>query len=51
MICDIKCKEVELKGYYRNMKEMGMVQEAKVMKCGKDIELFYLFGLSRWNSH
>jgi len=29
---------VELKGYCRNMKEMGMVREAKVMKCGKDIE-------------
>jgi len=38
-ICDIKLKEVELKGYYRTMKEMGMVQEAKVMKCEKDIEL------------
>jgi len=39
MICDIKHKEVELKGYYCNTKEMGMVREAKVMKCGKDNEL------------
>jgi len=38
-ICDIKRKEVELKGYYYNMNEMGMVREVKVMKCGKDIEL------------
>jgi len=35
-ICDIKHKEVELKGYYRSMKEMGMVREVKVMKYGKD---------------
>jgi len=49
-ICDIKHKEVELKGYYRNMKEMGMVQEAKVMKCGKDIELD-LTETGGWNSH
>ena len=38
-ICDIKRKEAELREYNRNMKEMGMVRPAKVMKCGKDVEL------------
>ena len=38
-ISDIKHKEVELKEYYRSMKEMGMAREVKIMKCGKDMEL------------
>jgi len=39
-IHDIKRKEVKLKGYYCNMKEMWMVREVKLMKCGKDIVKF-----------
>lgn len=38
-ICDIKRKEAELRQYKTSMKEMGMSRSAKVMKCGKDVEL------------
>ena len=36
-ISDIKWKETELRQYKTSMKEMG--RSAKVMKCGKDVEL------------
>ena len=38
-ISDIKRKETELRQYKTSMKEMGMSRLAKVMKCGKDVEL------------